>query len=109
MKCQGNSFIFVQVSYVQVGDIRVNSHKLKVAKKQPTAYKMGRKLLPEFFEPKELSTCSSVPPKPGKLARPQADKHKLDLLLGIVLYVHMLIIYYIATCVYVPQYKIFFT
>jgi len=52
------------------------------AQKAPDAYRMARKLLPEFFTPEELVTCSCVPPKPGKTERPRADTGKMDLLLG---------------------------
>ena len=76
--------IHVQPKYVQVGELKINSVRLMAARKAPDAYRMARKLLPEFFTEKEMSTCMCVPPKPGaKITRPQADSEKLELLLGI--------------------------
>ena len=43
---------------------------------------MGRRLLPEFFTPEELSTSTCVPSKPGRVERPQANKEKLEHLLS---------------------------
>ena len=60
----------------------MNADKLKAAKKAPDAIKMARKLLHEFYTPTELYTSTCVPPKPGKTPRPQADKDKMELLLG---------------------------
>ncbi len=57
--------------------------KLKTAKRAPTAYRMARKLLPDFFSPSELKNCTCVPPKPGaKVVREQADHAKMKFLLG---------------------------
>ena len=64
--------------YVKIGDIQVNSVKLNVAK---NAYKMGRKLLPEFFTAEELMHCTTVPPKNSKTSRQPINKSKLDDLL----------------------------
>jgi len=70
------------VEYLDIGSVRVSKEKVKIAQKAPDAYRMARKLLPEFFTPEELVTCSCVPPKPGKTERPRADTGKMDLLLG---------------------------
>lgn len=57
--------------------------KLDAAKRCSDAYKMARRLLPEFFTPEELKTCTCAPPRSGaKVVRPQADAGKLTLLLG---------------------------
>jgi len=53
---------------------------LKVAKATKDPYKMGRKLLPEVFTPKELEECSCVP---GSRGKPQANMTKLSALLGL--------------------------
>ena len=78
-----------------IGKVKVNTAKIASAKKAPNAYKMARKLLPEFFTPEELRTCTCVPPKPGKLKRSQADPQKLGLLLGMYIY----IICYVRVCI----------
>ena len=62
--------------------IQVNTAKLAAAKKTPDTFKVGRKLLPEFFTPAELPTNTCLPTKLGKARRPLADQEKLDLLLG---------------------------
>lgn len=80
-----HSLSSMQVEYAEIGGVKVNTVKLAAAKKAPNAYKMARKLLPEFFTPTELRTNTCVPPKPGKLKRPQADEEKLGLLLGMYL------------------------
>ena len=77
-----NHYFVIQVEYAEIGGLKVNTAKLAAAKKAPNAFKMGRKLLPEFFTPAELSTNTCVPTKPGKARRPLADQEKLDLLLG---------------------------
>ena len=67
--------------YVKIGDIQVNSVKLNVAKKAKNAYKMGRKILPEFFTAEELMHCTTVTPKNSKTSRQPINKSKLDDLL----------------------------
>lgn len=74
---------------MEIGEVKVNTAKIATAKKAPNAYKMARKLLPEFFIPEELRTCTCVPPKPGKTKRPQADTQKLGLLLGMYTYTYI--------------------
>ena len=70
------------MEYAEIGGVKVNTVKLAAGKKALNAYKMARKLLPEFFTPIELRTNTCVPPKPGKLNRSQADEEKLGPLLG---------------------------
>lgn len=83
----------------------MSKEKIKTAQK---AYRMARKLLPEFFTPEELVNSSCVPPKPGKTESSRADMGKMDLLLGmyrIGLYVICTPRYFILHCVY-PLYDV---
>jgi len=52
------------------------------ARRAATPYKMARKLLPHFFTKEELMTQTCAHQKPGKPPRPQANREKLELLLG---------------------------
>jgi hypothetical protein len=58
------------VDYVSIGPVKMNAAKLDAAKKAQNPFKMGRKLLPEFFTDQELSQCSCVPSK----SRPQVNE-----------------------------------
>lgn len=87
----------IQVEYVEIGKVKVNTAKIVSAKKAPNAFKMARKLLPEFFTPEELCTCTCVPPKPGKSKCSQADPQKLGLLLG--MYYKYIYISYVKVCI----------
>ena len=71
---------------MQIGDIHVSATKLDAAKKTKNAYKMARKLLPDFFTPEELASCTSVPPKPGGIKRSLANPDKMRALLGVLTY-----------------------
>lgn len=75
-------FVHVQVEYVSIGGLKIPKAKLQAAKRCGNSYKMARRLLPEFFTPQELQTCTCVPPRSGcKVVRPQANGTKLGLLL----------------------------
>ena len=79
--------------------MRVSKAKVKIAQKAPDAYRMARKLLPEFFTPEELVTCSCVPSK-----RPIADMEKMDLLLSMYTFIDISNMYikmfYSLHCIY---------
>ena len=38
----------IQVEYVEIGKVKVNTAKIASVKNAPNAFKMARKLLPEF-------------------------------------------------------------
>ena len=73
--------------------------KLKLPKKLLMHTEWQKKLLPEFFTPEELVTCSCVPSK-----RPIADMEKMDLLLSIYTFIDISNMYikmfYSLHCIY---------
>ena len=62
--------------------MKVWKTKLTMARGKSYSYKMGRALLPEFFTPDELKTCTTVKQKTGQTPRQQADNNKLECVLG---------------------------
>lgn len=50
---------------MELGGVKVRADRLKAARRAPSAYRMARKLLADFFSPNELKKCTCVPPKPG--------------------------------------------
>ena len=62
--------------------MKVRKAKLHMARGKSCPYKMGRALLPEFFTPDELKTCTTVKQRAGQTPRPQADNNKLECVLG---------------------------
>ena len=60
----------------------MRASKLALARRKKCPYKMGRALLPEFFTPEEMRTCTTVAARGGQQSRPPADPEKLQHLLG---------------------------
>ena len=52
------------------------------ARRAAMPYKMARKLLPQFFTKEKLMTQTCTQQKPRKPPWPQANRDKLELLLG---------------------------
>ena len=70
--------LFRSQTFVEIGGVRVSEYRLKMARGTNHPYKMGRKLLTEFFMPGELQQCGCVP----TTNRPKANPEKLAALLG---------------------------